>query len=194
MNPSFSMQVRFLVLLPTIERHARFHFRAVKCPDKKSDRIAEAIALAWKWFVRLEQRGKNVTEFVSVFARLASRAARNGRRIAGMDRSKDVLSFRAQQRWRFTLTTMHGNIIDDAVCDNTQTPPPDAAAFRIDFPRWLTSLSERNRRLAGDLMVGGETLAVARKFGVSPARVSQLRQQFHHDWQRFHGEDVCEAS
>jgi len=186
--------------LPTIERHARFHFRFVKCPDKKADRIAEAIALSWKWFLRLEERGKDVAKFVTVFARFAARAARNGRRLAGMDRSKDVLSFRAQQRWRFSLisledhSTMHENVLDDAVCDNTQTPPPDAAAFRIDFPCWLAGLGERNRRLATDLMVGGQTLVVARKFGVSPARVSQLRQQFHHDWQRFHGESACDPS
>src|SRR5271156_1361343 len=103
MIPSHPLQARFLVLLPTIERHARFHFRYLKCPDKKADRIAEAIALAWGWFLRLEERGKDGAPFATVFAKMASLAARNGRRLAGMDRSKDVLSFRAQQRWRFTL-------------------------------------------------------------------------------------------
>jgi hypothetical protein len=200
MIPSHPLQARFLALLPRIESRARFHFRSVKCPDQRADRIAEAVALAWQWFLSLEQRGKDVTQFVTVFATLASRAARSGRRVAGMEQAKDVLSFRAQERGAFTLTSLSGssplldNVLDDAVSDNTQTPPPDAAAFRIDFPRWLATLSERDQRMAHDLMMGGGTFPVARKFGVSPARVSQLRQRFHRDWQRFHGEVDCQAA
>jgi hypothetical protein len=37
--------------------------------------------------------------------------------------------------------------LTEALADNTVTPPPDAAAFRVDFARWLGSLGDRNRRL-----------------------------------------------
>ena len=90
-------------------------------------------------------------------------------------------------------TSLQDKILNDAVSDNTQTPPPDAAAFRIDFPRWLATLKERDQRIAHDLMMGGNTFVVARKFGLSPARVSQMRGQFHEAWQRFHGEIDSEA-
>ena len=37
--------------------------------------------------------------------------------------------------------------VAEALTDNTQTPPDEAAAFRIDFPIWLMSWSERDRRI-----------------------------------------------
>jgi hypothetical protein len=36
-----------------------------------------------------------------------------------------------------------------------------------------------------DLMVGERTLAVADGYGLSPGRISQLRREFHDDWERF---------
>jgi hypothetical protein len=35
---------------------------------KKADFIAEVTALAWRWFLRLVQRGKDPAEFVLVIA------------------------------------------------------------------------------------------------------------------------------
>ena len=84
MNPSHTLQSRFLALLPRIERYARFHFRGVRCANRKADRIAEVIALAWKWFLRLAERGKDVTQFLTVFVNLAVRSVRSGRRLAGI--------------------------------------------------------------------------------------------------------------
>jgi hypothetical protein len=37
-------------------------------------------------------------------------------------------------------------------------------------------------------MAGERTLDVARKYGLSPSRVSQLRQDFQQDWLRFNGD------
>jgi hypothetical protein len=86
---------------------------------------------------------------------------------------------------------LHGtanNVLSDALTDNSVTPPPDAAAFRIDFPRWLDGLPDRDRQLVERLMVGERTLAMARRFHVSPARISQLRRELCQDYSRFHGE------
>jgi hypothetical protein len=62
--------------------------------------------------------------------------------------------------------------------------------FRLDFPAWRASRGERDRRLIDDLMVGERTRDAARKYGISPARVSQLRRELSLDWQRFCG-DPC---
>jgi hypothetical protein len=35
------------------------------------------------------------------------------------------------------------------------------------------------------MMQGDRTQELSRSFGISPARVSQLRREFHDDWQRF---------
>jgi hypothetical protein len=86
------------------------------------------------------------------------------------------------------FSTLSGNPLTEALTDNTQTPPDEAAAFRIDFPQWLMSWSERDRRIIEDLAMGERTLDVSDKYGISPARISQKRREYHDDWQRFHGE------
>jgi hypothetical protein len=111
--------------------------------------------------------------------------------VAGQESVKDVLCTQAQDRGGFLVEklpdcgTLSGNPLTEALTDNTQTPPPDAAAFRNDFPRWLSSWGSRHRRIIEDLAFGKRTLDVARRFGLSPARVSQLRRHFCQDWDRF---------
>jgi len=62
------LQSRFLTIQPRIETHARIYFRGTRCPHQKADRIAESIALAWKWFRRLVKHGKDPTTFVSTLS------------------------------------------------------------------------------------------------------------------------------
>ena len=74
--------------------------------------------------------------------------------------------------------------------DNTRTPPPAQAAFRLDFPRWLAQLGDRNRRIAEDMMLGETTLELASRHRMTPGRVSQLRREFHAEWSAFTDEVV----
>jgi hypothetical protein len=188
------LQSRFLVLLPRLERHGRICFRSLKCPHRKAEALAEVVALAWKWFVQLTRRGQDAAAFGSALATYAARAVLSGRRLCGQEKSKDVLSPLAQRRRGFTVgplpstSSLNGTVLDEALHDNTQTPVPEQVAFRFDFPAWLQTQAERDRRLALDLMAGERTSAVSDRYGLSPARVSQLRRDFHQDWQRFHGE------
>jgi hypothetical protein len=71
---------------------------------------------------------------------------------------------------------------EERLRDNMQTPVVEQVVFRIDFRDWLATLSGRNRQVVDDLMAGEGTGEVARKFGLSPGRVSQLRRQFEGDW------------
>ena len=64
----------------------------------------------------------------------------------------------------------------------------EQVCFRLDFPAWRASRTERDRRILDDLMVGERTLEVAGKYGLSPGRVSQLRREFLADWHRFCGD------
>ena len=59
------LQVRFLSILPRIELHGRLSFRHLRCADRRADAIAEMVALAWKWHLRLAERGKDATLFPS---------------------------------------------------------------------------------------------------------------------------------
>jgi DNA-directed RNA polymerase specialized sigma24 family protein len=185
------LHARFLALLPRIELHARIYFGHVKCPQRKEDCVQEAVAIAWKWFVRLAERGKDATAFVSALATLAARAVRSGRRVCGQERAKDVLSPLAQRRHGFVVeklpdySTLSGTPAEEALRDNTRSEVPAQVAFRLDFPAWRTTLTDRDRRMADDLMVGERTQDVARRFGISPARVSQKRREFQDAWAAF---------
>jgi hypothetical protein len=180
-------------VLPAVERHARYAFRYLS-RDEREEKVAECAAVAWAWFVRLSERGKDAANFASVIGEHAARHVKGGRYVDGIESGKDVLSPRAQKRHGIKverLTRRHavdGSEWQEAVRDNGHTPPPDAAAFRIDFPEWLSTLGERNRRIADHLMIGNGTGETARTFGVSPGRICQLRTAYCQSWQRFHGE------
>jgi hypothetical protein len=79
--------------------------------------------------------------------------------------------------------------LDEALHDNTQTAVPEQVSFRCDFPAWRASRCERDRHLIDDLMAGERTTDAARRHGLSMARVSQLRREFHDDWRTFNRED-----
>lgn len=190
-----SLHARFLELMPRIETHARIFFRDVRCADSREDKIAETLALGWRWFVRLTRRGKDVGRFVSTFATLAARAVKSGQRLCGQEKAKEVLSPLAQHKHSFAVRSLPegrsqaGSIVNEALHDNVRTPPPEAAAFRVDFPAWLTVWTERDRRLICDLMVGERARNLAQKYRLTEGRVSQLRRQFQQDWQVFCGDN-----
>ena len=190
-----ALHAAFLALLPRIELHARIAFRHLGCPQSRDDAVGEAVALAWRSYLRLVERGKDPAEFVSTFAGYAARAVKRGRRVCGQEAGQEVLSPRAQARHGFAVlrllagpTTLSGSPLEEALLDNAATPPPEAAAFRIDFPAWLATWPERDRRLIEALGLGERTLALADQFGLTPGRISQKRREYHGDWERFCGD------
>jgi hypothetical protein len=191
-----NLHSRFLSFLHRIEAHAKVCFRNIRCADKLADFVAEVVALAWKWFVRLEQRGKDSLQFVSAIATYAVKAVQDGRRITRTERAKDALNPRTQRRHGFRVERLpfempRSHVFTPALADNAVTPPPDAAAFRIDFPHWLDTLAERDQRIAEALMMGERPFETAERFGMSGSRVSQLRRAWWEDWMRFHGEGIA---
>jgi hypothetical protein len=185
------LQARFLAVMPRIEMHARIYFRHLKCPHQRDEALAECLALAWVWFIRLVRRGKNPEAFISVLAGFAARAVSSGRRLCGQEKVNEVLSPVAQRRHGFTVQRLHpsggppGNSWDDAVRDNTQAPVPNQVIFRVEFPIWRSRRTKRDRRIIDRLLLGEQTGAVAQAFDLSPGRIAQLRRQFHADWLRF---------
>jgi hypothetical protein len=175
------LQAAFTVkVIPAVERHARIYFRNVRCRVRKADLVAEAVGLAWKWFRRLAERGKDGTLFPTAIATFAARAVNSGRRVAGQEKSKDVLSPLAQRRHAFAVeklpdfSTLIGNPLQEALQDNRQTPVPEQVAFRLDFPAWLATLGSRRRDMVIDMAMGYRTLELAAKYKVSEGRVSQI--------------------
>jgi hypothetical protein len=205
-RPVESLKSRFLAIVPRIEAHARIHFRDIWCRQTRQDYVAETLALAWRWFTRLAQRGQDAARFAGVLARYAARAVRSGRRLAGSDRANDLLSPRARRRHNFRLERLRQTprmsierlyhprgqreleALEEALHDNTRTPPDEAAAFRLDFPQYLARLSDRDRGLALFLAEGHSAKLAARAYGLSPGRVTQIRQELCRRWHELHGE------
>lgn len=197
----------FTTILPRIEVHAQIYFRHLRCPDKKADAIQETIALAFKWYLRLTERGKDPATFVSVLADFAVRAVKCGRRLCGQEKARDVLSSQAQQRQGFKVEslpistrtkhedlygTVHGQRLLDSyeerLRDNRQTPVPEQVCFRLDFPAWLVTRTSRDRQIIEKMSINDRTQDLARKFGLTPGRISQLRRDYCEDWSRFCGD------
>ena len=80
--PGADLQSRFINVLPRIEDQARFYFRGVRCVVRRADCIAETVAVAWKWFCRLAQRGKDATQFAAALAHLAAPPCEPGAALA----------------------------------------------------------------------------------------------------------------
>jgi hypothetical protein len=161
-----SVTAQFLKNLPRFEAHARFAFRRVGCPHARADRVAETVALAWKHFSALSERGKKPEQFVTTLALRCSQAVKAGRRLVGCAGGRDVLSPVAQVRHGFAVTRLpdHDRESDrhplpdelaEALADNTRSAVPEQAAFRVDFPRLRAGLRRRDRAVL-DALAGGE--------------------------------------
>ncbi len=189
-----ALRAAFMCLLPRIEAHLAFAFRWLRCPHRRADAVQEAVALAWLGFLRAVSHGKDPSAFAGPLAGYAARRVRVGRRLSGTKSGRDALSPHAGTRHGFTvysfswLGSSHPALQE--LADNTVTPPPEQAAFRLDFPRWRAGYGARDRALIDELMAGGRTGDVAARHGLSRGRVSQKRAQFHADWLRFHGEEA----
>ncbi len=183
---------RFLVMLPAIVNHARFAFRHLK-GEARQDAIQEVIANALVAFVRLVRRRKIALAYPTVLARYAVAQFQDGRRIGNRLNIKDVLSSYAQKQKGIVVDRLDQfdkteNQWIEAVVEDHRTPVPEQVAFRCDFPEWLARLSGRNRRIAQALSAGQNTGDVAKRFKLSPGRISQLRRELYQSWQTFHGE------
>jgi hypothetical protein len=121
--------------------------------------------------------------------------------------AKDVMNAATQRRHGFSVEPLPNStrasherlsspqgqglhdVYEERLQDNTVTPIPDQVQFRIDFPAWLGTLTARERRIVREMSQNERTFDIAKRFEVSPARISQLRHEFRDDWQRFCGEN-----
>jgi RNA polymerase sigma factor (sigma-70 family) len=187
-------QAAFSAILPTIRSYAQHAFRYLSAAERE-EAVQEAIANACVAYARLVQQGRSERAFPTVLARFAIAQVRDGRKVGTSINTRDVMSKRAQQRLKFMVERIDrfehgGEQWAEAVVPDSRTPIADQVWFRIDFPEWLRRLSRRDRRVALVLAEGHSTSDVAKRFRLSPGRISQLRRQLHDTWQTFQGEAV----
>ena len=189
---------QFLTMLPLIRRQAWIAFRGQDA-ELRHELTQEVVANAYCAFARLVHRGKQGVAYPTPLAQFAIRQVRSGRRVGSQLNKHDLLSSCARRIQGLTIERidqhdLRTGVIQEALVEDRQAGPAEIAAARIDLAAWLKSLSVRNRRVAKALALGNTTSAVARQFGISPARISQLRHWFRLHWQQFQGEMLPSGS
>ena len=186
-------QAGFLGVLPAVRTHAQIQFR--RWPrERREDAVQEAIASACASYHGLAAAGRCHVAHPGTLAAFAVMHVRGGRHVGGsQEGARDAMSAVAQRRHRFTTGSYSddgreaGGLLQIALADR-RTPVPDLAAFRIDFACWLRTLTRRDRRIVALLANGERTSAVAGRFAISAARVSQLRRRYERAWDVFQGQ------
>jgi len=200
-RPTPAWLVGFLALLPAILRHAAHAFRHLK-PEARQDAIVEVVDNACVAYLRLHELGKADVAYATPLAQYGIRQFHDGRKVGNRHSVRDVLSEHCQRRKGLTVSNLYRydaeeNAWREIVVEDHRAGPADVATTRIDFSDWLGRMSHRERRIAENLAVGEKTSEVARRFRVSPGRISQMRKEYFDSWMRFQGEaddeDVVEA-
>ena len=173
---------QFIGMLPTIRRQASVAFRHTPL-SMREDLVEEVAANAYVAFSRLVALGKRGIAYGTPLAQFAIRQVRAGRRVGNRLNTGDVLS---PANRRVTVEPLERAMI----IEDRHAGPAATAAARIDLAAWLESLACRERRIACRLAQGETAIGVARAFGLSVGRVSQLRCKLGESWAEFQGEPV----
>ncbi len=183
---------RFLALLPAVLRQARIAFRSLD-PERREDALAEVVANVFTAYARLAELGKEDLAFATPMARYAIRRFRDGRYVGSKFNSRDVSSRHCQRTKNIEVQSFHRFDPTDGkwreiVVEDKNATPAAVAMTRIDFAAWLATLTLRERRIAMKLAEGEQTGIVAKLFGVSAGRISQLRAELCQAWHVFVGD------
>jgi hypothetical protein len=181
-------------MLPAIRQQARIAFRSLP-PERREELVAAVVANCLAGFVRLVERGKQDAAYPTALARYGIAQVRGGRRLGNRLRIGDALSPHAQYKKQFFVERLdqfkeEENCWQEIVVEDKKSTPAQIAICRIDFVAWLGTMSALRRKIAQCLATGESTLDTARRFALSPGRISQLRREFRASWQAFHGEPV----
>jgi len=76
-------------------------------------------------------------------------------------------------------------LLEYATAAATQEDPAHIVQVKLDLLSWLSTLPPCRRAIADDLMAGMTATAVGRKYGLSPSRVTQIRQELRRYWLRY---------
>jgi hypothetical protein len=182
---------RFLTMLPSIRRRAHITFRGAG-PELREELVQEVVASSFAAYARLVDLGKEDLAFRYPLARFAIGQVRAGRQLGNPVRIREVLSEYAQLHKGFQVERLD-NYNEEETCwqeivvEDKRATPADIAACRIDFASWLGLLPAPRRDIALELASGETTSATARKFGLTPGRISQLRLWLKESWDAFQG-------
>lgn len=185
---------RFLAMLPVIQRQARVAFAGLPA-EERAEAIQEAIVTSLVAYLALLKRGKEALAYPTPLARYAVAHVRDGRTTGCRLNSHEPLSHYAMRKRGFVVDRLDklgadAGVWQETLVEDKRCTPAEIAAVRLDFAAWLKTLPGRVRRIALMLATGETTGRTARRFGVSPGRISQLRAELARSWELFQSEST----
>ncbi|HWA99978.1 MAG TPA: hypothetical protein VG713_15875 [Pirellulales bacterium] len=167
-------------MLPRIRRRAAYAFRYEFNRDDFDDRVAETIAIAFKFYSRLITTGRASRVYICPLIDFSIREVLKGRRAASSNKTRrnDDVNWRAV-RHSLNDETFVSHLV------GYRGRIPDRVALKIDFNEWVKTLSPRDRRFV-ELLATGDTLAEAgAKVGIVETSARNLRRELCREWQHF---------
>lgn len=183
----------FMAMLPAIETHAKIAFRQLAA-EAREEAIQETVCNACCTYARLVELNKTDLAFPSALARFGVAQVKDGREVGGKLNCRDVSSDYCQQKKNLLVERLdrfdsEQDAWEEILVEDRHAGPAETAITRIDFSSWLQLLPHRLRKIAAFLAKGEATKNAARKFRVSPGRISQIRKERFLAWHRFQGEE-----
>ena len=185
------IEIKFLELLPGITNYAKRAFHGYD-HGRRDDAVSEVIAWAFVNIKQLAEAGRLDEAFATPIATFAIGRYRAGRRVGAGQNSTDVTSPHCQLlgRSRVLNAGLADHIADsfesEATAVDARYPVHRTAQLRIDFfQTWLKQQSHRDQQIIRDLAMGETTNDVAKKYGFSAGRISQLRRSYAESWYAF---------
>jgi len=183
----------FVAMVPKIETHAKLAFGYLGA-EAREEAVQEVVCNACAAFARLVELNKHELAYPSALARFGVAQTRDGRKVGGRLNIRDVSSPYCQREKGITVERLdsfdkHQEVWLEVLVEDKHAGPAEVAAARIDFYAWLQFLPRRLRKIATFLARGETTTAAARRFRLSPGRISQHRKELFHAWNRFQGDE-----
>ena len=183
----------FLAMLPAIVKQVRFAFRHLG-PEARSEALQNCVANAMIAYARLYELGRIALAYPSVLGRYAIAQTRDFRVVGGHLDIKDVLSPYCQTKKNVVVERLDKfdkaeDQWQEILVEDHRAGPFDIVRIKLDFAAWLRSLPIKLRRIAKMLANGERTADVARRFGLSDGRISQIRRLLKDSWLRSQGEE-----
>jgi hypothetical protein len=187
----------FLKMVPTIETYARMAFKHLN-RDARREAVQDVVCNACCAYARLVELGKVELAYPTVLARYAILQFCDGRRTGNRLNACDITSEYCRLRTGVNVQRLDRfNPAEDAweqlVVEDRHVGPAEVTVIRLDFKAFLRALPAKLRKVARVLLTGETTGATARKFHVSPGRISQIRKELFLAWYRFQGEELAAA-
>ena len=172
----------FESMLPVLTIRFRKAALSIQSHEERTDAVAEMTGMAFVLHSSLVKRGRTDI-FSSPIGEFAVKAYFSGRRVAGMS-ATDVTSPRCRFLGRSTVVN---DGVGKCICRRT-FKPSTIGAFNIDFTDWKKTLDDRTQSLLADILMGETTSFLAKRYKISPARISQIRRELVESWKDFTGE------